>query len=500
MMQHTPSKLSSKTLTSLPERVAIPRYDRRSVRAGIAHIGVGNFHRAHQALYVDRCLHLAGQEAWGLLGIGLGTGPGPAQKASDLQRQDCLFTLTEYASNGAVAVRVIGSMVDYLHAPADPAAVLDRLADPAIRIVSLTITEGGYNIDEATGEFDLSHPDVEHDLSQPQSPRTAFGFVVEALNRRRTSGVGPFTVMTCDNLRHNGDVAHLAFTSFARARDAGLADWMERHVSFPNSMIDRITPMVDGSERQRLNGENGVDDLRPVMAEDYLQWVMEDRFCAGRPNFEAVGVDLRNDVREFEKVKGRMLNASHMTLCFPALLLGYREVHEAMADKRLRRLLELYMEKDAIPLLTAPAGLDLHGYKQMVLRRFANPAIHDQLLRICGNGAVKLPTFLFKTLATCLNEGRDITRFAFVFACFHHYLKGQDEVGARFIPDEPHISASELEAATVDDPRGVLGLSSFASLDLAGSSAFVGGYMSCVDMIATGGVAKALEAAITTID
>ncbi|WP_352689675.1 mannitol dehydrogenase family protein [Mesorhizobium sp. M0208] len=465
------------------------------MRAGIVHIGVGNFHRAHEALVLDRCLHLPGHEDWGIVGVGLGKGADAARKAKDLEEQSCLYTVTECAPDGARSSRVIGSIIRYLHAPANPEAVLEALSDSGIRIVSLTITEGGYNICEATGEFDLTHPDIVHDLGRHDAPRTAFGHIVEALARRRASGAGPFTIMTCDNLRHNGDVAKLAVLSFARAKDPGLGDWIENHVTFPNSMVDRIVPAITPEDRSTLNASMGIDDRLPVRAETFLQWVMEDRFCSGRPDLAAAGVELRDDVRDFEVIKGRMLNGSHVLLCFPALLLGYREVHHALSNHSLAKLLDRFMERDVMPLLVAPSGVSLHDYKSMVLDRFANPAIRDQLLRICANGAVKLPTFLFKTLAKCLDQGRDIDRFAFVLACFRRYLRGRDEAGTVYAVDEPHISPAEQVVAGSGDPLDTLRIDAFASLDLAGNRGFVRRYLKFTDMIAAEGVSIALEAA-----
>ncbi|TDG01968.1 mannitol dehydrogenase family protein [Paraburkholderia guartelaensis] len=235
--------LSNATLGQLDDRVAVPAYDRNRLTAGIAHIGVGNFHRAHQALYADRCLHLPGHEAWAICGIGLGSGTSALAKVRALHAQDCLYTVTEFDSDGSGSTRVIGAMIDYLHAPADPEAVLRELAGPAIRIVSLTITEGGYNFDEATGEFKLHEPDVAHDLAGAP-PRTAVGFIVGALRRRREANVPAFTVMSCDNLRQSGNTVRRAVLSFAQAVDPGLAGWIADNAAFPNGMVDRIAPQV----------------------------------------------------------------------------------------------------------------------------------------------------------------------------------------------------------------------------------------------------------------
>ncbi|WP_429557371.1 mannitol dehydrogenase family protein [Paraburkholderia youngii] len=275
--------------------MAVPAYDRNRLTAGIAHIGVGNFHRVHQALYVDRCLHLPGHEAWAICGIGLGSSTSALAKVRALHAQDCLYTVTEFDSDGSASTRVIGAMIDYLHASADPEAVLRELAGPAIRIVSLTITEGGYNFDEATGEFKFHEPDVAHDLAGAP-PRTAFGFIVEALRRRREANVPAFTVMSCDNLRQSGNTVRRAVLSFAQAVDPGLADWIADNATFPNGMVDRIAPQVTPEVRAKVAIMSGIDDATPVVEETFTQWVIEDRFSNGRPAFDAVGVEVKSDV------------------------------------------------------------------------------------------------------------------------------------------------------------------------------------------------------------
>ena len=266
--------LCARTLASLPERVRRPGYDRGRVRPGIVHFSVGNFHRAHEAVCIDRCLHLPGQEGWGICGVGLIDSESERAKAKAMAEQDGLYTLTLFPPQGEPASSVVGSIVGYLFAPADPGAVLARLDDPAVRIVSMTITEGGY---------DLATPDVAHDLARPDAPRTVFGFLAAALARRRDKGLPAFTVLSCDNLRHNGEVTRKAVLAFAEARDPDLAGWIAANAAFPSCMVDRITPAVTPADVARLNALTGIDDRLPVFAEDFIQWVVEDRFGAGRP-------------------------------------------------------------------------------------------------------------------------------------------------------------------------------------------------------------------------
>lgn len=483
--------LSSATLSGLPAAVAVPRYDRTALRVGIVHFGVGNFHRTQQALYVDECLHRPGNEAWGICGVGLTDGPAARAKANAYGVQDGLYTVSEFAPDGSARTRVIGAMVDYLHAPGNPEAVLARLAHPDTRIVTLTITEGGYNLDERSGAFLLDAPDVAHDLSGGP-PRSVFGFVVEGLARRKAAGLPGFTVASCDNLRGNGDTARRAFGAFARARAPALADWIEREVDFPNSMVDRIAPQVPEAERATLNARSGVDDLLPAKAESFNQWVVEDRFRHGRPPLDAVGVMFRDDVAAYVAVKGRMINACHMLLAYPSVLMGERVVHEGMRDPRMARLLLTFLERDVVPHVVPPPGLSLDGYGTMIIERFSNPAIGDQLLRVAGDGAAKLPIFHGRTIATLVAAGADLDREAFLLACFGRYLTGRDDKGADFPVFEPGLTADDW-AKVRAEPAGVLRSAPFDALGLADHPAFRPAFDHAAAAIARHGVSATLD-------
>lgn len=483
--------LSNATLAQSGPAVDVPRYDRSALRGGIVHFGVGNFHRVHLALYVDDALRRAFDPAWGIVGVGLTDGPAASAKAAAYAAQDGLYTVTECAPDGSMAIRVIGAMVDYIHASSDPEAVLARLAHPDARIVSLTITEGGYNIREADGAFMLDTPDVAHDLAGGP-PRTVFGFIVEALARRRAAGLPAFTVASCDNLRGNGDTSRKAIVSFARARDPDLAGWIKREVDFPNSMVDRIAPQVGEAERLALNARSGVDDLLPAKAETFNQWVCEDRFRHGRPDFEAVGVQFSDDVAAYLALKGRMLNACHMMMSYPAVLSGYRLVDEAMRDPRIVDLLMTFVDRDVIPYVQPPAGVDLDKYKTMIVERFSNPAIGDQVLRIAGDGAAKLPIFHAKTISTLVAASADIRREAFLLACFARYLLGHDDAGASFPVFEPSLSQADWELIR-SEPAGVLRAAPFAALGLTRHQPFVAAFNASWDMVARQGAAKTIE-------
>ncbi len=489
--------IDSASLRTLPEAIARPAYDRSKVTAGIAHLSVGNFHRAHQAAYTDDVLALPGQEGWGILGIGLIDSEAERAKAAALQDQKGLYSLTIYPPEGASHTRVVGAMVDYLHAPADIEAVLNRLADPAIRIVTMTITEGGYNIDEA-GRFRLDDPAVAADLAAA-APKTTFGILTEALRRRREAGAGPFSVFSCDNLRHNGAVARNAVTSFARAKDPALAEWIEVNVSFPSSMVDRITPAVGPADVARLNAQNGIDDAAPVFAEDFIQWVVEDNFCAGRPAWEKVGVQFTDDVNAFEQVKLRMLNASHLALAYPGTLMGYRLVHIAMRDPEVRALLEQFMARDAAPLLQAPAGMETGPYAQKLIERFSNPAIGDQMLRLCSDGAAKMPVYLQDNTVGTLKRGSEHRRIAFVLAAYANYIAGVDDKGEQFQLQEPHLLDEDKKLAAAPDPKAALGMSMWTGWGLADHMKFADDFARYRKAMKAEGVAKVLKTVLREV-
>jgi mannitol 2-dehydrogenase len=485
--------LSNATLAALPATVAGPRYDRTKLRPGIAHFSVGNFHRAHQAVYLDKLIAGGGHDDWALLGIGLMDNPTERAKAEGFAKQDGLYSLTVCPPNAAPEISVIGPIVEYLFAPTDPEAVLKRLCDPAIRIVTMTLTEGGYNIDDETHAFKLDAPDIVHDLANPATPRTAFGYVAEALSRRRAQGIAPFTILSCDNLRHNGDVAKLAYTTFARARDPQLADWMESEIDFPNSMVDRITPGTAEADRARLNAASGIDDAIPVFCEDFIQWVMQDHFRYGRPKFEIVGVQMTEDVWAYEQIKLRMLNASHSMLGFPGLVAGYPLVHETVADPLIRELLMQFWDRDVIPLLTAPPGMSLTGYRDKLLERYLNPATRDQMVRIASDGASRIPIFAGDTIRTLIQKGGNIRRLAFLVAAFARCLGGVDDKGQHFTTPEPRLTEADRATARDPDPVKFLSLPIFAGLGMESSASFRDSFEASRQSIAARGVLATLK-------
>jgi len=492
------TELNETTLAALPSNVATPAYDRSNLKRGIAHFGVGNFHRAHQAFYIDRCLALPDQSDWGIVGIGLAGGERGRKKAEQFRSQDCLYSLTVAPATGDTSVRVIGAQVDYLLAPDQPAQVLELLADPALRIVTLTITEGGYHVDPASGVFLTDHPDVAHDLAREGSPRTVFGFVAEALARRRSAGTKPFTVVSCDNLRHNGEVARAAFVGFACALDQELGAWMDSHVAFPNSLVDRITPSVSAEDAARLNAASGLEDQIPLVAEDFSQWVIEDRFTDGRPPLEEVGVQFSDEVKLWEQVKVRVLNAGHLTLTYPALLLGYQEVAEAMRDPQIPVLLERFLDQVVLPLLDAPRGVNLVDYKNTVLERFSNEAMHDQLTRIASDSASKVTVFLTNTIQQVLARGADHQIPAFILAAWSRVLQGEDDNGKTFDVAEPRLDAGARRLLISGDPHEALGIEALLASGAGEHAEFVASFEHYRKVLAEHGAKETLKALLTT--
>jgi mannitol 2-dehydrogenase len=453
------------------DAVPRPTYDRTRVTTGVVHFGVGGFHRAHQAMYHDRLMNAGKALEWGICGVGVM--PADRRMKETLDAQDGLYTLVVKHADGTYEPRVIGAITEYLFAPDDPDAVVEKLAAEATRIVSLTVTEGGYSIDPVTGEFDAGAPPVAHDLEPGATPRTTFGLVTEALRRRRERRLAPFTVMSCDNLQGNGHLSRLAFTAFARLRDAELGAWVEREVRFPNSMVDRITPVTTDDDRAEVRGRFGIDDRWPVVCEPFTQWVLEDAFSLGRPPYEDAGVQVVEDVEPYELMKLRLLNAGHQALGYFGHLAGFRLVHEAAQDPLLRAFVRGYMDEEATPTLAPVPGVDLDEYKQTLVERFSNPEVRDTIARLCAESSDRIPKWLLPVVRRQLETGGPIEHAAAVVASWARYAEGVDEQGepievvdrlrdglmanARRQRDDPDafIANRELFGDLVDDRRFV---------------------------------------------
>jgi len=487
------TQLRNATVDSLS--VPVPGYDRSSVSVGIVHFGVGGFHRAHQAMYLDSLMEQGQALDWGICGVGVM--PFDLKVRDALVRQDCLYTLVLKDSQGEWTPKVIGSIVSYLYAPDDPDAVIERMADPATRIVSLTVTEGGYNFHPVTGKFDADNPAVRADLAPGAVPTTTFGLITEALARRRERGIEPFTVMSCDNIQGNGRVAQEVFTAFARLRDPGLGEWIEANVRFPNSMVDRITPVTTDGDRAEIRDRFGVEDAWPVVCEPFTQWALEDRFNAGRPPFEDVGVQVVPDVEPYELMKLRLLNASHQALCYFGFLAGYRLVHEVAQDPLFANFLLDYMNLEATPTLAPVPGIDLGIYKHQLIERFSNAAVRDTVARLCAESSDRIPKWLLPVVRENLAAGRDVRFAAAVVASWARYAEGVDEQGNPIqVVDRLAEQLKIIAAKQRTDP-----LAFVANRDLFGDlvdhPAFTEPYLAALNSLHTSGARATLKALAT---
>ena len=418
MQSQTSILLNRANLSSLPNDIRRPAYDVENVQTGIVHIGVGSFHRAHEAMYVDRLMAKTGDLSWGICGVGLRENDRAMKKVFD--EQDNLYTLVEKHNDGSRSASVIGAMTGFLMAPDDPQAVIDKMAEPQVRIVSLTITEGGYNFDASSGEFITTNPDVIHDIENPKTPKLVFGYLVAALKKRKENNVRPFTVMSCDNIQHNGHVLKKMLLAYIELFDQAFATWVDENVSFPNSMVDRITPATTNEDIVTLRAQ-GVEDAWPVVCEPFDQWVIEDDFCNTKPCLDLVGAQFVSDVAPYEKLKLRMLNAGHSVLGLVGSVAGLETIHESVEAKQLKRLLSIFMEQEVMPTLDPVEGIDVYEYRDTLLSRFSNPFIKDTLARICLESSAKLPVFLLPTVRDNLAANRDTDISALVIACWAFY-------------------------------------------------------------------------------
>lgn len=439
--------LSLANLASLGPKVSVPRYSRASLSPGILHIGIGNFHRAHQAVYLDALFNSGKNLDWAI--IGAGVRPNDALMHEALAAQDFLTTVVEQEANASTA-RVTGAMIDFIP-PGEGAAIVARLADPAIRIVSLTVTEGGYFIDPATGVFNQDDPKIRRDAEHPRNPMTAFGLIAAGLARRRAEGLKPFTVMCCDNIPHNGVVTRNAVAGLARLSDPGLASWIEDNAAFPNAMVDRITPATTGRERNALVRDYGIEDRWPVYCEEFTQWVLEDDFCAGRPALEDAGATFAPDVTPYEFMKIRILNGGHASIAYVGGLLDVHFVHDAMAHPLIGAFFAKIERDEIMPTVPPVPDTDLNGYYKVIKRRFSNPKIGDTVPRLAFDGSNRQPKFIVPVIADRLKAGQPIAGLALESALWCRYCHGTSESGKELPANDPNWERLRTTANAAKD-------------------------------------------------
>lgn len=475
-------RLTRSVLDSLPAGVAVPSYADQDVRIGIVHFGVGNFHRAHQAMYLDRLMNAGLARDWAICGVGLLERDAGMRDA--LVGQDGLYTLTLRHPDGVDETSVIGSIRRFLYAPEQPDAVLEQLVSPDVRIVSLTITEGGYVADPINGRNPEDDPLVAAEVATGlSSPTTAFGWIVAALRERRARGIAPFTVLCCDNVPGNGQVCRLSVVEVARLVDAQLAEWITEAVAFPSTMVDRITPATVPEDLDRVQETLGVRDAWPVTCEPFTQWVVEDHFPAGRPPLEQVGVTFTGDVEPYEAIKLRLLNGAHQAMAYLGQLAGFTYVDEACADARFAALVRAYIEKEGAPTLAVPDGVDLPRYIDQLFERFGNPRMRDTLARLSADTSNRIPKFLLPVVADRLATGSSCPVGAAVIAAWRAGCRLAAQ--GRFTLDD--AAATSLIAAANGEPRDFLTrvptLAPFAT-----NPGFVADFERAADLLERGGV------------
>lgn len=410
-----------------------PEYDRAALKPGIVHIGVGNFHRAHQSWYLHRLMQAGKAHNWAI--IGAGVRPYDAAMREKLLAQDCLTTLVEL-DPADVSAEVVGSMIDYLPIEDDNAALIRMLADPAIRIVAMTVTESGYYVDPVSKGFDANHPDITHDAANPAAPRTAFGAMIAACRLRRDGGHGPFTGLSCDNLQGNGAILRQTVTSLARMSDPSLADWIEANVTFPNSMVDCIVPATGPDELALATGF-GIRDAVVVTHEAFRQWVIEDSFCAGRPNWDQVGATFSDNVHQFEAMKIRILNAGHQVLANVGEVLGIETIAGCMAAPSVSNFFHKVEMDEIAPTVAPVPGLSAQNYVSLIKERFSNPRIVDTTRRVAFDGSARHPGFVLPIVRDQLEAGRSINGLALVEALWARMCAGTREDGSMIEANDP---------------------------------------------------------------
>jgi mannitol 2-dehydrogenase len=452
------TRLSNATLAQLDRRIRRPSYHRQKLRARTVHIGVGGFHRAHQAVYLDELLECGALSDWGECGMGVL--PHDADMRDALREQDYLYTVLE-RSNDAQAARIVGPIIDFSLAPEDPQAAIERLANEETRLVSLTITEGGYFIHEGSGEFFHDAPAIQHDIHQPNAPETSLGYVTAALRLRRHRNIAPFTLMSCDNLQGNGHIIRKVLLAFAELQDPSLHRWIADNVAFPNSMVDRITPATTQSDREQLQQRYGLNDAWPVVTEPFRQWVIEDAFCNERPPWEEVGAEIVTDVLPYELMKIRLLNASHMAMAYLGVLAGHTFVHEVMRDPIFDAFIKGFMD-EVTPVVPFIPRTSIPDYKRMLIERFANPTLNDRLARLCSEGSAKIPKWVLPSIVELAEERRSTKLLSLVIAAWIRYLQWPTDERGNPI-EIVDARADELTRAAKhlgDDPRAFIAMKS----------------------------------------
>ncbi len=481
--------LSLSTVRGLDARISAPKYAQASLKPGIVHFGIGNFHRAHLQVYLDDLFNMGLDHDWGI--IGAGVMPFDEKMRVALAAQDYLTTVVEQEAH-FTAARVISPMVGFIP-PDDRQRLIATLADPAIRIVSLTVTEGGYMIDPATGKFDPSHPALQRDAKNMDDPTSVFGLILAGLMKRRAAGIPAYTVMSCDNVPHNGVVCRNAIAGLARLFDASLADWVEKSVAFPNAMVDRITPATSDRERKYVADTYGLTDNWPVFCEQYIQWVIEDNFPLGRPRWEKVGAQFVSDVTPYEYMKIRILNGGHAAIAYVGSLLDIHYVHEAMENPMVGPYFTKLEQEEILPTVLPVPNTSIPDYLNLIRRRFSNPKIGDTERRLAFDGSNRQPKFIVPVIADRLKAGRDVRGLALATASWCRYCYGETDSGKVIEANDPvwpRLQALAREAKS--DPMRWLSMDDIYG-DVAKSDVFRTAFAEALNSLWNKGTAATLR-------
>ncbi|AWG20614.1 mannitol dehydrogenase [Flavobacterium faecale] len=483
--------LNAENVALLPKEVAIPSYDRNQIKTSILHIGVSNFHRSHQAYYTHELIEKYKELNYGICGVDLLESD--RKIYSVLKDQDGLFTLYTKENNGAHKAKVIGSIVEYFYGPENPLAVIEKMAHPDIEIISLTIAEDGYHLNEITGEFDINHPEVTEDIKNPFNPKTVFGYLTRSFKLRKLRNLPGCTILSCDNIKSNGDTMKKSLLNYVSKIEPDLLDWISNNTSFPNTMVDRITPITHSTDIHSLKEDFQIDDQWPVVSESFSQWVIEDKFIHPRPVWDKVGVQYTNNISPFENLKLQVLNASHTILGILGTLHGYKTVYETANDPDFIRFLQHFLDEEVSPTLTDSDQDTIEDYKKNIVLRFQNPHINDQLTRICQESSAKVPLFILPTLNHQLQHNKQVKGAAFIIAAWTRYNDGVDDNDQPYdIIDTKSGTLIRTAALSIQNPMKFIELKAIFNL-LSEDATFVPLYLDALAQLRTNTVKNCIQ-------
>lgn len=482
--------LNQENLSLLPANVIRPTYNRNDITTTIVHIGVSNFHRSHQAYYTNELMNKYGFTDCGICGIDLLDSD--RKIYSILKDQDGLYTLITKQPNGVNRIKIIGSIVEYFFAPENPVAVIEKMATH-IQVITLTIAEDGYHLNEITGEFDMNQALIAEDLKNPLSPNTVFGYLTQALKLRQHRDIGGCTIISCDNIPSNGTTIKNSLFKYLEKAEPELLDWVDQHITFPNTMVDRITPVTRIEDLSYLKNDLQTEDQWPVVCEPFSQWIIEDNFATQRPQWDKVGVQFTQDISPYENMKLRLLNAGHSILGIVGTLLGYHTVDEAACDNDLMTFVEHFMQEEVSPTLDKTKKTDINNYKQNIIARFQNSHIKDSLTRICKESSAKIPLFILPTIQDQLKSNKHIRLGAFIIAAWCKYNDGMDENGNNYeISDELSDILIRTAALSHQSPIRFLEIEPVFK-DLINEKIFVDEYLKAIEALRKQTVKKCLR-------